>query len=67
MLIYVNQNNGEKFNCLKTNLNIKNINMNIKHLRKINRPRTEMPSTRKPGEKKPALYPAPIVNRKQVI
>ena len=37
MLIYVNQNNREKMKFLKTNLNIKNININIKHLRKINR------------------------------
>ena len=34
MLIYVNQSNREKMSCLKTNLNIKNININIKHLRK---------------------------------
>ena len=40
MLIYVNQNNGERINCLKTNLNIKNININIKHLRKTNHPVT---------------------------
>ena len=53
MLIYVNQDNGEKVNCLKTNENIKNISINIKHLRKTNRPLTENPSTRKPGEKKP--------------
>ena len=51
-------------NCLKRNLNIKNIN--IKRLRKTNRPLIENPSTRKPG-KKPALHPASIVNPKQVI
>ena len=53
MLIYDKQNNGEKINCLKTNLNIKNININIKHLRKTNRLLTENPSTKKPGGKKP--------------
>ena len=53
MLIYVNQNNGEKLNCLKTNLNIENININKKHLRKINHPLTENLSTWKPGEKTP--------------
>ena len=51
MLIYVNQNNGEKINYLKRNLNIKNININIKHLRKTNLPLIENPSTRKPGKK----------------
>ena len=51
ILIYVNQNNGEKMNCLKRNLNIKNININIKRLRKTNRPLIENPSTRKPGKK----------------
>ena len=52
MLIYINQSNGEKMNCLKRNLNIKNININIKRLRKTNRPLIENPSTRKPGKKK---------------
>ena len=55
-------------NCLKRYLNIKNININTKRLRKTNRPLTENPSTRKPGKKKdPALHPASIVNPKQVI
>ena len=65
MLIYINKNNGEKINFLKTNLNNKNINVNIKHLRNTNRPLTEKPSTRKPGEKIPALHPASIVSPKQ--
>ena len=34
VLIYVNQNNGGKMNCLKRNLNIKNTN--IKHFRITN-------------------------------
>ena len=51
MLIYVNQNNGEKINYLKRNLNIKNININIKHLRKTNRPLIENPSIWKTGKK----------------
>ena len=51
MLIYVNQNNGEKMNCLKRNLNLENIN--IKHLRKANRPLIENPATRKPDKKTP--------------
>ena len=51
MLIYVNQNNGEKMNCLKRNVNTKNIN--VKHLRKTNRSLIENPSTRKPGKKPP--------------
>ena len=57
MLIYVNQNNGKKINCLKTNLNIKNIN--IIYLRKTNCLLTENPSTRKPGKKtrtQPGIY-----------
>ena len=60
-------------NCLKRNLNIKNININIKRLRKTNRPLIENPSTRKPGKKTTttktlhALHPASIVNPKQVI
>ena len=54
-------------NCLKRNLNIKNININIKHLRKTNRPLIENPSTRKPGKKTPTLHAASIVNPKQVI
>ena len=53
MLIYVNQNNGEKMNCLKRNLNNKHINMNIKHLRKTNGPLIENPFTSKPGKKNP--------------
>ena len=65
MLIYLNQNNGEKISYLKTNLNIKNIN--IKHLSKTNHLLTENPSTRKPGEKNPAFNPPSIVNPKQVI
>ena len=52
MLIYVNQNNGEKMNCLKRNLNNKHININIKQ------------QTR---QKNPSLNPASIVNPKQVI
>ena len=56
MLIYFNQTNGGKMNCLKRNLNIKNINTNIKHLRKTNRMLIENPSTRKPG-KKPRTIP----------
>ena len=67
VLIYVNQNNGEKINCLKTNLNIKNIKINIKHLRKTNHPLTENLSTRKPGEKTPTLHAASIVNPKEAI
>ena len=59
MLIYVNQNNGAKINCLKTNLNINNININIKHLRKTNRSLTM--------RKNLELHPAFIVNPKQVI
>ena len=38
-------------NCLKRKLNIKNININIKQLRKTNLPLIENPSTRKPGKK----------------
>ena len=57
ILIYVNQNNGEKMNCLKRNLNIKNININIKQLRKTNHPLIENPSTRKPGKKNPCTPP----------
>ena len=69
MLIYVNQTNGEKINCLERNLNFKNININIniKHLKKTNRMLIENPSTRKPGKKNPALHPASTVNPKQVI
>ena len=67
MLIYVNQNNGEKINCLKRNFSIKNININIKHLGKTNRSLIENPSTGKSGKKKPALHPASVVNPKQVI
>ena len=51
ILIYVEPNYGEKMNCLKTNFDIKNLNVNIKHLRKTNHPLTENPSTRKPGKK----------------
>ena len=42
-----------KINYLKANLNIKNIIINIKHIRKTktNLPLTENPSTRKPGKK----------------
>ena len=50
MLIYVNQNNGGKMNCVKRNFNIKNININIKHLRITNQPLIETSSTRKPGK-----------------
>ena len=46
MLIYVNQTNGEK--CF--NFYIKNININIKRLRKTNRLLIENPSTRKPSK-----------------
>ena len=69
MLICVNQNNGEKINCLKTNLNIKNVNINIKHLRKTrtNRPLTENPSTRTACEINTHSTAASIVNPKQVI
>ena len=66
MLIYANQNNGGKMTYLKRNLNIKNTNINIKHLRKTNRPLKENPSTRKPG-KKPVLHRASIASPKQVI
>ena len=65
MLIYVNQKSWGKINYLKTNLYIKNININIKN--KTNRPLTENPSTRKPGEKKLHSTPTSIVNPKQVI
>ena len=60
MLIYVNQNNGEKMSCLKTNLNIKNINMNIKHLRKtiIKKPAHRNPFHQETRQKNPALHPA---------
>ena len=55
-------------NCLKRDLNIKNLNINIKRLRKTNRPLIENPSTRKPGKNNnsnkkptlPALHPASI-------
>ena len=67
MLIYVNQNNGEEINCLKTNLTIKNININIKHLRKTKRLLIENPSTRKPGKKPPHSIWSSIINSKQVI
>ena len=67
VLIYFNQNNGGVMNCLKRNLNIKNIHINIKHLRKTNRPHTENPSTRKPDKKPPRTPPASLVNPKQVI
>ena len=53
-------------NCLKRNLNIKNININIKRLRKTNHPLIEKLFTRKPGRKNPVLHPASIVNPKQV-
>ena len=53
MLIYVNLNNGGKMNCLKKNLNIKNVNINIKQLRKTSRTLTENPYARNPGEKNP--------------
>ena len=48
MLIYINQSNGEKMNCSKRNLNIKNININVKQLRKTNHS-----FTRKQGKKNP--------------
>ena len=69
MLIYVNQNNGENINCLKASLNIKNISINMKHLRntKSNHPLTGNPSTRKPGGKTPHSTPTSTVNPKQVI
>ena len=54
-------------NCLKRNLNIKNKNINIEHLRKTSHPFIENPSTRKPGKKNPALHPASIANPKKVI
>ena len=46
-----------KINYLKTNLNVKNININIKHLRKprTNRPLTENLSSRKPRQKNRTL------------
>ena len=65
IIIYVNQNNGEKMNFLKRNLNIKNININIKQLRKTNRRLIENPSIRKPGKKNLSLHLASIVNPKQ--
>ena len=49
LIIYVNPNNGDKINCLKTILNIQNINITTKYLRKTNRPLTENPIVRKPG------------------
>ena len=58
-------NQWGKMNCLKRNLNIKDIN--IKRLRKTNRPLIENPSTRKPGKKSPALHSASVANPKQVI
>ena len=60
MLIYVNQNNGEKMSCLKTNLNIKNININIKHLRKtiIKKPAHRNSFHQETRQKNPALHPA---------
>ena len=67
IIIYVNQNNGEKMNFLKRNLNIKNININIKQLRKTNRPLIENPSIRKPGKKNLSLHLASIVNPKQYL
>ena len=56
-----------KNELFKINLNIKNININIKRFRKTNRLLIENPSTRKPGKKSPALHPESIVNPKQVI
>ena len=56
-----------KNELFKRNLNIKNMNIYIKRFRKINRLLIENPSTRKPGKMSPALYPASIVNPKQVI
>ena len=53
MLIYVNQDNGGKMNCLKRNLNNKHININIKHLRKTNLLLIENPFISKPGKKTP--------------
>ena len=50
MLIYVNQTNGKKMNCLKRSINIKNININMQHLRKTNHMLIENPSTRKPSK-----------------
>ena len=58
MLIYINQNNGEKVNCLKTNQNMKNLNIAAPSQKTL-LPRNQA--------KKPALYPAPIVNPRQVI
>ena len=49
LIIYVNPNNGDKINYLKTILNIQNINVTTKYLRKTNRPLTENPIARKPG------------------
>ena len=46
-------------NCLKRNLNVKNININIKHLRKTNRPLI--------NKSTPALHLPSTVNPKQVI
>ena len=66
MLICVNQNNRKKMNYLKTNLN-RNININIKHLRKSNPPGIKNPSTRKPGLKTPHSTRSSIDNPKQVI
>ena len=53
-----------KNELFKRNLNIKNININIKRFRKTNRLLIENPSTREPGKKSSALYPASIVNPK---
>ena len=62
-------------NCLKRDLNIKNININIKCLRKTHCLLKENLSIRKPGKKTttatikkpPALHAASIINPKQVI
>ena len=56
ILIYVNRNNGEKINCLKTNLNIKNVNKKQINTKKLTvRSRKTLP----PGnqEKKPRTSP----------
>ena len=48
------------------NLNIKNVNINTKHLRKTNHPLIQNPSTRKPGKKTPHSTRSSIINPKQV-
>ena len=47
----------EKNELHQKNLNIKHINITIKHLRKTNRPLTENPSSRRPGKKKTVFTP----------